>query len=235
MTVLRFMGDVQAPPESCHMSCEPENALAFLLDVLEVDYGEILTGQIALPGDATYSLLGVGALASLRFLALSVVEGQSNDVGVLIGAPPRLTGSAGVFPLAAGGTLEFELVTYGAGSVTTRYTVSAVLELADTAAQVAARINAAAALEGFPGVLATVVGGQIRLSGDRPGALEAIVITQEFAGAGFPDDVTQLGSGSELLVDRVHVVSFGTAANQSGGNVWVRGGPATIRYVAAGD
>jgi hypothetical protein len=236
VTILQFTGEVLAPPEShCAMTCaERDSLIQMVLAVYEVDLAKILNGTFAISALSAFTQLGLSAIPSLRFLALSIAEGQTADVEVLIGAPPTLLGAAGVFPLVAGGTLEFELVTYSAGAVDIRFAITAVLQIADTAAIVAQRLNAAAALEGLPPI-ATVVGGQVRVTGDLPGALEGLIVTEPFAAAGFPDELTVLGEGFPLLVDRVYVVSPGAAAGVAGADVWVRGGPATLQYVAGGN
>jgi hypothetical protein len=237
MTIVKFTGTVEAPPaQSCAMICNHNHAseLKFILDAFEVEYAEVLSGTLGLTLVGGFTSLGLGAIASLRFLALSIEEGQLTDVEVLIGAPPVLTGSGGTFPMVTGGTFTMQLATYSAGSVVVRYDIATVLVPGDTAASAAQKINAAAALEGAPYPVATVVGGQLRLAGDLPGALEALIIVDELAELGFPDEATVLGEGSPVLVDRVFVASLGTADPRAGADVWVRGGTAVIHYLAAG-
>lgn len=235
MTILRFSGEVVSPPDACSMICSHDSAskLSFVLDLLEVDYAEILSGTLGLTLQGSFVQLGLAPIDTLRFLALSIAEGQTSDVEVLVGAPPALAGVSGVFPLVAGGTFTFQLATYTAGAVVDRFTISTVLQIGDTAVVAAQRINAAAALEGAPTV-ATVVAGQLQLFGDVPGALQALIVIDEFAALGFPDEATVLGTGSSILVDRVFVASFGASSLVAGEDVWVRGGAAVLHYVAAG-
>lgn len=236
MTVLALTGMIQAPPAGrCAVSCDADSPMAALALVYETEHAEIVTGRIALAASSAFATLGLGAIDTLRFLGVIVEEGQTADVELLVGRAPVLLGTAGVFPLVAGGTLEFDLIERSSlGAQTTRFTVSTALLLGDTAAQAAAKINAAAWLAGMLAPVATVVGGQIQLTGDQPGASHAIDVTTAFAGAGFPSLVTPQGVGSPLLVDRIAVLSFGAAALVRGQDVWVRGGPAVLQYVGAG-
>lgn len=236
MTILALTGTIQAPPAGrCAVSCDADSPTASLLLAYTAEHPEILAGRVTLAAVAKFAELGLGAIDTLRFLGALVEEGQTADVELLVGRAAVLLGTAGVFPLVAGGTLAFDLIERSSlGVQTVRFTVSAALQLGDTALQVAARINAAALLVGVLVPVATVVGGQIQLAGDQPGASQAIAVTSAFAGAGFPSLVTPHGTGTALLVDRIAVLSFGAAAGIRGQDVWVRGGPAVLQIVGAG-
>jgi hypothetical protein len=236
--ILAFEGSVQSPPAGrCSLTCGPEQLLQVTIGPLEAEYTEIMHGVFVLTLQSSFVALGASSIDVLRFLSLSIEEGQAGDVELLIGRPPRLTGSGGVFPLAAGGLLEFELEALdGLGGVTTRFTISATLVIGDTALQAAARINAAALLAGVLVPIASVVGGQLRVVGDRPGAVEGLRVSNVGLGTafGFTGDEVAYGLGSPLLIDRVFVVSLAVAAGWQGADVWLRGGAATFAYVAAG-
>lgn len=236
MTVLALGGTIHAPPAGrCAVSCDADSPTVALVLSYAADHPEILAARVAVVGGGTFTALGLGAIDTLRFLGVIVEEGQTADVELLVGRAPVLLGTAGVFPLVAGGTLEFDLIERSSlGAQTTRFTVSTALLLGDTAAQAAAKINAAAWLAGMLAPVATVVGGQIQLTGDQPGASHAIDVTTAFAGAGFPSLVTPQGTGTAVLVDRVAILSFGAAAGIRGQDVWARGGSAMVQIVGAG-
>lgn len=86
MTVLRFTGEVVAPPESnCAMQCvESDSRLTLVLRLVEEEFAEIISGTIGVSG-GVFVQLGVSAIASLQFLALSVGEDQTFEL--VIGDP----------------------------------------------------------------------------------------------------------------------------------------------------
>lgn len=86
MTILRFTGEVVAPPEShCTMQCaESDSRLTVVLGLVEEEFAEVISGTIGVSG-GVFVQLGVSAIASLQFLALSVGEGESFEL--VIGDP----------------------------------------------------------------------------------------------------------------------------------------------------
>lgn len=86
MTVLRFTGEVVAPPEShCAMQCaEGDSRLTVVLGLVEEEFAEVISGTIGVSG-GVFVQLGVSVIASLQFLAMSVNEGESFEL--VIGDP----------------------------------------------------------------------------------------------------------------------------------------------------
>lgn len=222
-------------PENCASACSPASRFAFPFDAYELDALEYESGRLLLSGATAFETASLGALDAVRFLALSIEAGQEGDVQLLLGAPPELQGAAGVFPLLAPGTLAFSLLTFTSGGASTaRVVVSVSLLAGDTAALAITRINAAALLAGAADLIALLVGGQIRLRGDVPGALETLQVVTPLAAAGFPSAVAPRGTGSPVTIDRVFAASFGASPVLPGEDVWLAGGPAMLRYFAAG-
>ncbi len=236
-TTLQFVGTVSAPaPSHCIADCGAASGLTVMLDELLAEFGEVLSGTYELASAAGFQQLeAVGQLDVLEFLSISLAEGQTADVEILLGRPPTLLGAAGVFPLVASLPLVFELrdMTTGPGG-SVLFTITANLQLGDTAVVAAQRINAAALLAGVPAFVATVTGGQLQLSGNEPGARRGLNVTTTNAGAGFPTAGLVVGLGSPYLVDRVWVQSLAASPVWTGEDVWIRGGAATLHFIAAG-
>lgn len=233
MTTLEFSGSVQVPaPSNCVASCSPAGSSFLLaLEPVIANYADVLTGTFSMTFGEYEKIFPINQLDQLDFLALSLAEG-SQPATLLLGRPPLLEGVSGTFPLAGSAALAFTLESLSAG-VVTRFAVSAALQAGDTAANVAARVNAAAFTAGVSVPLASVVAGQVELEGDLPGADQALVITTPNAGAGFPSSSFVVGLGTPLQFSPVFVAVI--AAGLLGSDVWIKGGPSTISYVAAGE
>lgn len=119
------------------------------------------------------------------------------------GAPARVVTSA-VFPHAA---LVDETLTFAADG----YTLSATFAIGeDTPAEVARRINAAAALAGVPFMPARELNGQVEIHGDKSGPLGAL---SAFTGSAAPllglaGYAATNGTGQVLELDGLVVLQF---------------------------
>jgi hypothetical protein len=220
-------------PSNCANACASGSGFSFLFEAYELDADEWETGTLVVDS-AQYQRLQLD-VDVLRLLALSIVEGQTGDVEVLLGTVPTLVGTGGVFPLAAPGTLELSFRQFEpTGASTLHYQAAVALLAGDTLVAVAAKINAALFLAGATNYAASPVGGQIVLRGALPGAVQSLTIVTAFAGAGFPATGIWFGTGSGMTIDRTFLASFGATPVFSGESVWLRGGAASVRFLAAG-
>lgn len=204
------------------------------LEPLVAEYSEVVTGSLAVASSSYEQLLAAGEVPTLRFLALTLDEGATLPIDVLLGYAPQLLGSSGVFPLVGSGGFTVTLVDMTPQGGMVRFTVATTLQVGDSALQAAARINAAAMLAGLLQPIARAVTGQLFLSGDLPGARQALDVTVANTGAGFATLGRVLGRGEPVPVDCDYVVCLPASAALAGEDVWVRGGLATLRFVAAG-
>lgn len=220
-------------PENCADACASSALFSFLFDAYALEATDWVTGRFVV-NSVDFELLDLQSIETLRFLGLSLEEGQTADVELLLGDVPEVEGSGGVFPLAAPGTLTFQLVSNDEGVDTVRATVSTSFLTGDSLFVCRNKINAAAALVS-EGVTAIALVTELKLVGDIPGASESIVITQAFAGLGFATTGRWQGTGTPTTFDRVCVETFSDNPIQPLPLVWLAGGPATLRYFAAGD
>jgi hypothetical protein len=237
-TTLEFQGTIDIPAKhgvGGAAGCSPSGLSHQMQLALEPTITEI--DEHACAGrtiDSTVDwipLIETDQFEAVTFFALTIEEGGL-PVELLIGHPPRLTGSA-VFPtgFVGGETFEFELVDLSTFGGNVLFTVSVVFTAADqTAVQCTERINAAAALVGLDPI-ADVSNGQIVLNGIVPGADSAIEITDNQAAIGFPNEGVGLGTGYAFSVTSNAVL---TPDEVPGEDFWVRGGSAHIDVVAAG-
>lgn len=238
---LSFTGEVSSPAavgagvslSSC--AVEGGAALKLTLDAFVDLFACVQAGNCALAGSALYQHLeGLPEALIVEFLALSLEEG-STAIQLLVGTPPVLTGTGGTFPtgFVGGETFTFTYEDFTLQGGTVLRTVAVVFEAGDqTAAQVAARINAAALLAGATQPPASVVTGQIWIEGDVPGGERALNVTVANAVIGFPTTGEVLGVGSPVPIGKVYVASYSGGLPAS--MLWVKGGPAQLRFVAAG-
>lgn len=137
---------------------------------------------------------------------------SSAQVRLRIGAAPAtLTGSGGTFPTGFAGAETFNVTIDGVA-------VAVTFQAGDqTAAQVAARINAAAALAGLasPRVTVSTTTGQLAISGVLTGAQGSVAVTggtgrTQIGFAGTPSDV---GDGADVDVQGVYLNQFPRSPN----------------------
>lgn len=236
MTTLQFTGKVESPaPSNCPGVCAGDaSSLTLELEPVVAEFAEVVSGNLSVNSVAYEQLMTPGEVPALRFLALTLDEGETAPVDVLLGHAPQLLGVGGVYPLTGSGGLTVTLVDMTTQGGSVRFTVATTLQVGDTAVQAAARVNAAAMLAGLLEPLARVAAGQLVITGDLPGARQALDVTVTNAAAGLPTAGRVLGRGEPLSVDRDLVISLPAAAALSGEDVWLRGGLAAVRFVAAG-
>ena len=102
-----------------------------------------------------------------------------------------------------------------------------------SAVQIAAQINAAAALAGLDFMPASVLStGQLQLQGKATGSQGSLMVTTELAAIGFPDaDEMIEASGSDLDVAGAFLVQFGTNGPH---RIQISGQSAKVEILAAG-
>lgn len=122
-------------------------------------------------------------------------------------APARLLGVAGVFPtlFAGGETLNLLIDTVP---------VAVVFDVIDqTAAQCAARINAACAFAGLPTPLCSVVGGQIQIAGVLTGPQGTVVVSSGTGAATLGLSGSAVGAGADVPLYGPFLAKFGVYPN----------------------
>lgn len=137
-------------------------------------------------------------------------------------AAPSVTGVAGVFPATALDTVTWVLTIDGVTFTTTFAGVSL------SAAQVAAQVNAAAALAGLSFMPASVSDGQLKLTGLTTGTAALMGVAVQ-AALGFSAAV-HYGAGADLDVWGSFLVQFG---NSGPSRIQVSGA-AQLEILAAG-
>lgn len=182
------------------------------------------------PGDAFVDLPALDALSEVEFLW---IRSSANIALRLYALPAEAQATSGTFPtLFAGGET---LITTIDGSV-----VTTTFDVADqTAAQCVARINAAMALAGIATPRATVVNGQIKITGveTKVSGSEGLL---SFAGTGAATLGLDSGSltpdpaqGQDLYVSGELMIEFPTSGSLAPTKVQVSG-QATVDVVGAG-
>jgi hypothetical protein len=238
---VEFQGQVNSPARSgcgtssagCSVATE-DATLSFHFEPTIAEFAKVLMAEYPLPSTPTWiPLAPLRQFTTVGFLAVSLSEGSS-PVDVLVGAPPVILGVAGTFPTGFVGGEVFQFVVAQDLGVqvgaTTRATVNVAFTSADqTAVQVAQRINAACILAGLP-ALVSVVGGQIQILGDLPGATESIRTVVANAVIGILSS-NRRGSGDPLTVFRNWLLETNAVP---GTNFWIRGGAAAVNLLIAG-
>ena len=165
----------------------------------------------------------IDTLSSIEFLFLR----SSAEIIVRIdAAAARVTGSGGTFALTGAETLD---LTIDGTAFTTTF-----LAGDDTAAEVAARINAAAALAGLATPRVIVVGGQLQIDGVLTGSAGSVAVTGGTAATllGLSGTPSATGSGADVRVLGTYLTEF-PRTTDAPARVQVSGS-ATISVVAAG-
>ena len=231
-TSLELDGKLISPAPGAGIPCQHgvSRLLDFEFDPIRKEYAEVLSvSDYVVAAEATeWSVFELAqVLTSVELLAFSPVVGlPAVTFELLLGAKPVVSGVSGTFPtgFSGGETFDFDLVDDGtATSIAVTFTSGA-----QTAAQVANEINAAAALAGFGPVASAAT--EVTLTGPKPGSNQQIVVTTANAQIGFASTGTTAGTGSAVTVAGVFLLETETP----GADVWVRGGPATVNALVAG-
>lgn len=116
-------------------------------------------------------------------------------------APAELTGVGGVFPA----NLDTQAFAFTIDAVPVAF---AFVGNGLTAAQVALQINQQALADGLNRVIASVVGGQLVLTGEATGAAAKIEITTGIAAIGFATGASASGEGADVPVNGLLLMQF---------------------------
>lgn len=185
------------------------------------------------PGDAFESLSAVDSLSEVQML---YVRTNAQIVLRLYALAATLQATAGSFPTGFGGGETSTITIDGTAVVVT-------FDVADqTAIQVAARINAAAALAGLVTPRASVVNGQLKITGVST-AVASSGVGQITADTGAPSVTLGLApatsptsvdaQGQDVTVDGLFISEFPRTGTRTLTKVQVSG-QATLDVVAAG-
>jgi len=145
-------------------------------------------------------------LSSIEFLTVET----DNDLILRVGAAfASLLGTGGTFPTGFGGG-ETLTVDFDGTPVTTTFDVAD-----QSAAQCAARINAAFALAGLSTPRASVVGGQIQIDGVLTGVGATVSVTGGTGAAvlGFAGTPSATGAGNDIRVNGIFMALFSRFPN----------------------
>ena len=190
------------------------------------------TLSVLTPGAAGSSFIDLSLLGDLTSIELLYVK-TDQPIVLRVGAEePRLTGVGGVFPtlFAGGETIVFN---FAGASVTTTF-----LAGDQTAAQVAARINAACALAGLPTPRASVAtSGQLAIAGIGTGNAATLSVTGGTGATtlGFGGLPTDSGAGSDVPVWGTFLCEFGVTGSSPAPPARIQvSGNANLTIVAAG-
>lgn len=179
-------------------------------------------------GQAWEDLGVLESLSQIELLFLQVLYGA--QAMIRIGAAPaELLGAGGVFPSGFGGGETLNVTIDGTA-------LAVVFDVADqSAAQVAARINATAALAGLTHMPASVdASGQLLLTGVLTGAQGAIAITggSGAAAIGYAGTPSAAGEGADVSLQGIYLAEFWRYPDAPT-RVQISGN-ATIKLLAAG-
>jgi hypothetical protein len=177
-------------------------------------------------GDAFVDLPPTDALSSVELLYVSA----SAIVRLLLGADvASILGVAGTFPTGFAGGEQLDLLLDGV-SLTVTFTSGA-----QAAQQCANQINAAAALAGLTYQPAMVSGGQLLISGAKPGPLGSVEIVGGSGATtlGFTADDTADGLGEIQDVKGIFLVEYGRGNAGAPARVMISGN-ARVQVLAAG-
>ncbi len=165
--------------------------------------------RIQTPGAVGSEFVDLDVLETLTAIEFLFVKTDA-PIELRIGAVAAIvTGSGGTFPTAFAGGETLTLTIDGVA-------VSVAFLVGDqTAAQVAARINAACALAGLPTPRASVASsGQLAISGVETGSDGAVVVTGGTGAATLGlTGASALGSGADVPVWGTFLVEFGNYPN----------------------
>lgn len=203
---LQINGVIAPPTSQCGSGCSGSSSAGPLFDLAfrncTENYQQIRNGDQSLSSPAAFVPLALtSTIAQIEFVAIQ----SSGPIKLRINGAPASALSSAIFPVAglSGLTLDFTVdgvavsVTFAAGD--------------DTAADVANRINSAAALAGATWLPATVdESGQVRVSGlltGPQGSLSAFTGTA-VALLGFDSFAGGTGSGADVDVDGLFVAQF---------------------------
>ena len=159
--------------------------------------------QVSTAGAVGAAYADLDILDSLVAIELLLIETTTHMQLLINASEAQLVGSAGTFPTSFVGGETLLLDIDGTTFTTT-------FDAADqTAVQVAARINAAAALAGLATPRAVVTsGGQIQINGTVTGAAGSVEVTGGTGAATLGLSGSVAGLGSELDVDGIFLARF---------------------------
>lgn len=216
MGTVQITGTIIAS-DSCSTACgsgagggnQATFALGDACGACSLHYQSVVSSQQAL------QILTTG-LPGAEFVDLDILDGftaiellvarTSAKLYLRIGAAEALVlGVGGVFPTTFAGGETLELDVDGLGSFTVTFTVGA-----QTAAQVAAEINAAAALSGLPTPRATVAtSGQLQIESVQTGAQGSVEVVGGTGAATLGLTVgTTAGTGADIPIQGDALLQF---------------------------
>lgn len=230
---VELRGTLQVGGDACASSCGGADSLIYQLglrcgtsqfqSVVAVPK-DLQIQTPGLPGDAFVDLDVLEDLTAIELLYLK----SNNALIVRIGAGPAIiTGVGGTFPTLFAGSETLNLTLDGVPFVTT-FTAGD-----QTAAQCAARINAAAALAGIATPRAIVTSsGQLQISGILTGEDGSLAVTGGSGAATLGlTGLTAVGTGADVRINGTLLLEFDQQAAPARVQV---SGNATLRLLAAG-
>lgn len=205
--------------------CSPDQTLPISFPNGAATYDSILQTQTPVEVDSAiweHAPLTCD-LSTLELLYLALFPGDTLEL--LLGSPPKWAGTGGTFPtgFTGGETFSFNVLSYNAA--TGGYIVDANIAVvftagAQSAMDVSRAINAQLALVGYA-PMATVVNGQLLLTGTQPGQDKRLANSTANATIGYANtNLGANGTGIAQTVTGLYLSQFNAIPADS---VWLRG------------
>jgi len=217
--------------QSCGGSGSPQKLQPLSLSCTGRTYQSVVSTDCPMTVSSPAAFISVPLLEQIAGIEFLFVQTNSPLTLRLNGLAASLLGVGATFPTSFSGGETLISEVDGAVAVTTTFLVGD-----QTAAQVAARINAAYALAGQPLPASVGADGQVLLSGVQTGAEGSIDVTGGTAntalGFAFGTNSSAVGSAQDVTINGLWMAEFGS--NDAVARVQMRGVASQVMILAAG-